>query len=107
VVRATPQEVEAFGARRGDEVELLRPRMTLRVGSSYSDYSDGPDPQVIPNYMSLRPGHNLYDAGGRVVAVVQEINLTQDRLEVTSLGDVVRNYVNGFVSCDIRAVGVR
>jgi hypothetical protein len=123
VVRATAQEVEAFGARRGEQVELLRPRMTYRAGAYRAGAvgmmtSSGPnyDPseaQLPPAYLMLRPGAELFDADGNRVAIIQEINLTQDRIETTSYGEVdvagnlVRSYVGGFVRCDIRAVGVR
>lgn len=84
VVRATEGEVAAFGA--GREVHLAPTT-----------------PAVEP---SMLAGETLYDRNGNPVCIVTDVSMSVDRVDMTSMGDVVRNYVSGLITVDIRASGV-
>jgi hypothetical protein len=85
VVRATPVEVERFGARPGLRVDLRAADVRLRVGGRPGGESAARSHGVTGPVGELRlvPGL-LYDAVGRPVAVIREVRRHVESVDVTT-----------------------
>lgn len=92
LLRATPAEVQAFGAKPEQPV-ILSPQ-EIRA------------PQPDRGYGAIEPGATLYDASGRAVAIVGSLNVEVQRIDVTSWADSTRQYVSGVPDITIVAHGL-
>lgn len=89
VVRATPEEVQAFA----DPLELEQPIVADQL-------LEGPDADVFP-------GETLYNAAGQPVAVVSKLEQTMETMEITGPEDHWTQHVAGAMRLRIEAVGLR
>ncbi len=84
VVAAKPEEVAAFaGPLVKDQPLTLDP---------------APKPTVVP-----AAGEHLYNAKGELVAIVTEVKLHTQRIDVTSAWDTNRTYIQGPQHIELRA----
>lgn len=123
VVQATPQQIQQFAPRPGQEVAVRpeTPPVRMRVGGrryaarSANMYTYGPasawqeptlEEDARPEVGRLRYDDYLYDRDGRPVAQIVAVDVYQDRFETTTFGDAVRSYMAGQTQIDIRARGL-
>lgn len=85
VIAASQSDIEAFASPLVRDAPLLLDR-----------------PAVAP----ARCGEHLYNASGELVAIITELTLTRDPIEVTHAWDDKTMYVPGRLEIAIRAVGV-
>lgn len=86
IVAAKPSEIEAFTA------PLVK---------------DAPIFVDVPRAQPVGAGEHLYNARGELVAVVMEISLSREAIDVTLASDLNRVYIPGrLMQYEIRAEGV-
>lgn len=88
VVQATAAEVAAF-ASNGLQV-------------SVSKRINGLDPMLA----RIEPGQSLFDADGHLVAIVTDLRVAREQVDITSLGSMGPEFIPGCLRVDIRARGV-
>jgi hypothetical protein len=112
VVQANEADIQRFARARATEVDIHQ--ATLRVGlvggATYAttgqDFvlggaaSQANDPGVISM------GDFLYDREGRRVAILDDVQVSFDRIDITTFGDMHANYMRGAMTVAIRAHGV-
>lgn len=84
IVAASPEDVAAFASPVGSPVTLQQP--------TFSAY--------------VTPGQELYNADGQIVAIVQNVTMQRDKIEVTTYSSLSPEYILGQLTIDIRARGV-
>lgn len=104
VVQASEQDVQRFARSRGGaEVNVQAATLRVSMGGARDIYADGAPPE---NPGVLRMDDFLYDREGKPVARVRDVRVDVDRIDVTSFGDVARNFVNGLTHVRIQADGL-
>ena len=76
------------------------------AGAVVSGVRNGWALQAEGDGASLRASDTLYDVNGRPVAMITEMSMTAEALDMTRLGDAYQHYARGRVRVDIRAVGI-
>jgi hypothetical protein len=100
IVKASEQDVRVFGAQAG------RP-LTVQHGPAVMSYEDamarirGEDP------LAVFPGDYLYNESGVRVMLVSSVDIRNDVVEATVLGDLTRTYRPTLRRYSIQGEGIR
>lgn len=117
IVQARPQDVQRFAPRGGEQVYVRPADIRLRVGrwGGMMMLSTGVMTQPITFASSapmmgetapeLDPADYLYDRHGRPVAVINDIQVHVDQIDVTTFGGT-RQFINGQQMISISAQGL-
>lgn len=87
IIAAKPAEIAAFASPLVRDSEVVLDATPMAVG--------------VPQC-----GEHLYNGRGELVAIIKEIDLSCDSIEVSVWGDSQRSYIPGLQHFEIRARGI-
>lgn len=109
VVQASEVEVQRFArAQVGRPVQVESSTLRVRVDPGITLMTTG-DAAPFSTPLTpgqLTPGGLLYDAAGRPVAYVRNVQVHTERLDVTAIGSHMRTMMSGLTRVEITAEGV-
>lgn len=106
VVQASPEEVQRFDPRVGQEIVLQHIARAFAIpgqGLQYGDYTYTTSSPATPQVRSARgviepradPPQVLYDARHRPVCFIHSVDVDIERFNITVFGDPQPTYISG------------
>ena len=93
IVEATPDQIARFNPTTGQEAEIQRTATAAMPGGFLSGNGSVED-------------RTLFDRFGRAVAIVTDVSIHQELIDVTNFSSDQQTYLHGHRTVDIRAIGL-